>query len=195
MDNLYIDYGFKIDTDLFRLEFVPGRLGRAQVSRRAGGVLVALPAGFDTAAPASQAWLRKVLESILREQARALLPPRLAAFAACYGLRYNAVRIKDARTRWGSCSSLGNINLSFWLLFAPGRLVDYVLKHELAHLREMNHGPRFWQVLDGMTGGEARLLEKEMKAFSRTRMSFLSRRTRLVSGGNGSIIPTKGNSF
>lgn len=174
MENLYIDYGSVVDTDLFRLELVPGGMKCAQMSSRAGQVTVALPESFDVAAPGSQAWLRRVLESVLRRQARELLPPRLAAFAASYGLAYNGVRIKNARTRWGSCSSLGNINLSFWLLFAPSRLVDYVLKHELAHLREMNHGPRFWQVLDGMTGGEARQLEREMKEFSRSRMGFLS---------------------
>lgn len=182
MEHFHIDYGFKIDTDLLHVELVPGKLDRAQVSRRTGQALVALPAGFDTAATANQTWLRKVLESVLREQARILLPPRLSAFAACYGLRYKAVHIKNTRSRWGSCSSLGNINLSLWLLLAPGRLVDYVLKHELAHLREMNHGPRFWQVLDGMTGGEARRLNEEMNHFSQSRMAMLSR---LMGRGRG----------
>jgi predicted metal-dependent hydrolase len=80
------------------------------------------------------------------------------------------IAIRDTTSRWGSCSSLGNINLSLWLLLAPEDLVDYVVKHELAHLNEMNHGPRFWAEVDRMTGGPGtgKALERRMKAFART---------------------------
>ena len=70
-------------------------------------------------------------------------------------------------TRWGSCSGLGNINLSLWLMLAPTHLVDYVIKHELAHLNEMNHGPRFWKELDAMTEGQAKMLAREIRQFTR----------------------------
>lgn len=177
MEDLHIGHSFKIDTDLLHVEFVPGRQDRAQVIRRAGKVCVALPAGFHADVPADRAWLCKAFEAVVREEARSILPLRLAALAARHGLRYKAVRIKNTRSRWGSCSSLGNINLSLWLMLAPERLVDYVLQHELAHLREMNHGPRFWQELDRMTGGKARLLEKEMRDFARSQMPRMLRLT------------------
>ena len=86
--------------------------------------------------------------------------------AEAYGFRYfNRITIKDIRSRWGSCSSLGNINLSLWLMLLPGEFSDYVIKHELAHLDEMNHGPRFWARLDAMTDGRARSLRRGLSAY------------------------------
>ena len=88
--------------------------------------------------------------------------------AARFGLRYNRVYIKDVKSRWGSCSSLGNINLSLWLMLAPIDLVYYVVYHELAHLNEMNHSARFWAQLDAFYGepGRGKFLESKMKAFA-----------------------------
>ena len=169
---LPIDYDFKIETDLLLLTFGPGRLSRAVVNSVPGREHIALPAQIALEDEAVQAWLWRVLVAALRRQAEAILPERLARLAG--GLRYHRVTIKDIHTRWGSCSSLGNINLSLWLMLAPSHLVDYVLCHELAHLREMNHGPRFWKVLDGMTGGRARELEREMRHFGRENSLFLT---------------------
>lgn len=61
-----------------------------------------------------------------------------------------AVKLKYTHSRWGSCSSTGNINLSTRLLFAPPAVVDYVIVHELAHLIEMNHSPRFWKIVENV---------------------------------------------
>lgn len=61
-----------------------------------------------------------------------------------------AVKLKYTHSRWGSCSTTGNINLSTRLLFAPQAVVDYVIVHELAHLIEMNHSPRFWKVVENV---------------------------------------------
>ena len=85
--------------------------------------------------------------------------------ASLLNCKVNKITIKDTKSRWGSCSSLGNINLSLWLMLLPGELSDYVIKHELAHLDEMNHGPRFWARLDAMTDGRARLLRRERDAY------------------------------
>jgi predicted metal-dependent hydrolase len=57
------------------------------------------------------------------------------------------VRLKYLHSRWGSCSSSSNINLSTRLLFAPEGVIDYVIIHELAHLQELNHSPRFWRLV------------------------------------------------
>lgn len=165
-----IDTSFHIHTELLELRFVadPSLAGRcdASLSRYPGNVSIALSPEVDWSVPRKQQWLNDVLADQLRRQAKEILPSRLDRMACLFDLRYRQVTIKRMHTRWGSCSASGNINLSLWLMMAPARLVDYVIKHELAHLDEMNHGPRFWALLDRMTDGQARRLQQEMKAFA-----------------------------
>jgi predicted metal-dependent hydrolase len=80
-----------------------------------------------------------------KEAARKLIRERLDEFAPRCEAIYNRVAIKDHTRRWGSCSSLGNLNFNYRLLFLPACLRDYVIIHELCHLKEFNHGPQFWQ--------------------------------------------------
>jgi len=89
-----------------------------------------------------------VLEKALREKARAVFGERLAHFAPGLGVATPPLRLSAARTRWGSCSHHGGISLNWRLVFMPLPVVDYVVAHELAHLREMNHSPRFWSVVE-----------------------------------------------
>ena len=89
-----------------------------------------------------------VLEKALREKARAVFSERLAHYAPALGVANPPLRLSSARTRWGSCSHYGGISLNWRLVFMPLAIVDYVVAHELAHLKEMNHGPRFWSVVE-----------------------------------------------
>lgn len=82
-----------------------------------------------------------------KEQARALIHDRLHHFNQHYGLTWNRVAIRNQRRCWGSCSSLGNLNFSYKLLFLPPHLTDYIVVHELCHLLELNHGQRFWELV------------------------------------------------
>lgn len=100
----------------------------------------------------------------LRSEARAALVPRLAELAAQHGFSYNSVRIKNNRSNWGSCSELGNINLNMNLVRVPEHLRDYVMLHELCHLRYLNHGAEFHALLDEVCPGN-RELQKELKEF------------------------------
>lgn len=84
----------------------------------------------------------------LRAQAKAELPLRLAELAARYGFKYNRVAIKHNATNWGSCSSKGNINLNLNIMRLPKVLQDYVLLHELCHLRHHDHGHAFHLLLE-----------------------------------------------
>lgn len=84
----------------------------------------------------------------LRRQAKSELPPRLALLATRYGFTYNRVTIKHNATNWGSCSSLGNINLNLNIVRLPRVLQDYVLLHELCHLRHQDHGQGFHLLLE-----------------------------------------------
>lgn len=157
---------FSIQTDQLTFRLLGGTSGRASVRRSVGHVELMLPRDFDFKNPDRQRWLILVIIKELRFQATQILPQRLDALAQRYHLRHQRTCIKNITSRWGSCSSLGNINLSLWLMLAPQRLTDYVILHELAHLNEMNHGPRFWAEVDRMTQGQGHALEREMKQFS-----------------------------
>jgi predicted metal-dependent hydrolase len=106
-----------------------------------------------------------------RKRVKERLVPRFLEMAAKRGLTVRAVKVSSAKGRWGSCSSKGNINLSLYLVLLPHHLQDYVLQHELTHLLEMNHSPRFWARLDEVCGGRAKALRKEMRGYN---TSFLA---------------------
>ena len=86
----------------------------------------------------------------LRKQAKAYLPGRLAELAAQHGFSYNQVRIKHNVSNWGSCSVKKNINLNLNLMRLPAELQDYVMLHELCHLKYMNHGKEFHALLESV---------------------------------------------
>ena len=100
----------------------------------------------------------------LRAEAKAALPPRLAQLAALHGFTYNKVRIKHNSSNWGSCSELGNINLNLNLMRLPEHLRDFVMLHELCHLRYLNHGPEFHALLESVCPGH-RTLARELKTY------------------------------
>ncbi len=83
----------------------------------------------------------------LREEARATFTPRLLAFAAQFGLTVTRVSIRNQRSRWGSCGPDGHISLNWRLLRMPAEVQDYVLIHELMHLRQPNHSPAYWALV------------------------------------------------
>ena len=81
----------------------------------------------------------------LQERARRELPPRLLALAARHGLSVTKISIRNQRLRWGSCGPSGHICLNWRLVLMPDWVCDYVLVHELMHLRRMDHSPKFWK--------------------------------------------------
>lgn len=91
--------------------------------------------------------LRERVKLWFQDEARRLFGERLDLYAPRVGVSYSAYAISSAGTRWGSCTVAGNIRLNWKLIHYPLALLDYVVVHELAHLREMNHSPRFWAVV------------------------------------------------
>ena len=91
--------------------------------------------------------LRRILEAWFRQQAEQTLPESLYRFAGRLGLEPARVTIRAQRSRWGSCSTAGAISLNWRLVLLPKRLVDYVLVHELCHLRHMDHSRKFWDLV------------------------------------------------
>ena len=110
--------------------------------------IIEVPAGFSAPNVVSQKALRDVLVEVLREEAKILLPQKLAYFAEQYGFKFGKVTVKHNSSNWGSCSRAGNINLNLNLIRLPEPLCDYVLLHELCHLKELNHGPLFHALLE-----------------------------------------------
>ena len=94
--------------------------------------------------------LRPTLEAHFRRVARIELPPRTWELAAVTGVEVREVVVRDQRTRWGSCSSSGTISLNWRLVQAPAFAADYIVLHELMHLREMNHSDRFWALVEAV---------------------------------------------
>ena len=160
-----IDLDYRIDTEFFKLCLVGGERDRFFSRSELGEMQIICPPDADFSNKELQAWLRKVIEEALRRNAKIILPPRLYALSLQHNLSYKSVKINSSSGRWGSCSARGNINLSYFLVLLPRHLIDYVLLHELAHTREMNHGERFWALLDGMTDGKAQLLRSELRKY------------------------------
>lgn len=99
-----------------------------------------------------------------RESARALVTQRLEHFNKYYQLEYYRVSVKNQRTKWGSCSSRKNLNFSYRIIFLPPHLQDYLIVHELCHLKEMNHGEHFWNLV-AETVPDCRKLNLELKKY------------------------------
>jgi predicted metal-dependent hydrolase len=95
----------------------------------------------------TKARLNLVLEEWYRREAEKLIRKRVDELRSRLGITYGRLSIRGARTRWGSCSQKGNLNFNWKLMMAPEPVIDYVIIHELAHLKEMNHTKKFWSLV------------------------------------------------
>lgn len=102
----------------------------------------------------------------LRRAAKEDLPPRIARLSAATGLKYEKLSIRASRTKWGSCSGSNHISLSLFLMTLPEVLRDFVILHELCHTVHHNHSPRFHALLDRLTGGREKELNRALRAYA-----------------------------
>ena len=116
------------------------RLGYA--STLVDPALIELRLALPLAAPEPD--VRQALKEWLQLQAHSIIGERLAGFADRIPARFAGWRLSSARTQWGSCSRDGRVRLNWRLVHFEGAVIDYVIAHELAHLHELNHSPRFW---------------------------------------------------
>jgi predicted metal-dependent hydrolase len=124
---------------------VPGALLHEDTSTLPGVPRRTLHLGLPQAAAPEQ--IRDLVQSWLQRQARRLFEERCALYAARLGVRMTRLALSSASTRWGSASADGSIRLNWRLVHFGLPVIDYVVTHELAHLREMNHSPAFWDVV------------------------------------------------
>ncbi|TWB22772.1 hypothetical protein FBZ89_103402 [Nitrospirillum amazonense] len=144
-----------------RQPFVDGMavplLGRSAIihhdpGRRGGARLVEGLAGLELRVGGEAEFLNRRVTDFLKAEARRHLSALTAETAARAGLRASGVSVRDTRSRWGSCSATGRISYSWRLILAPPQIVAYVVAHEVAHLKEMNHGPNFWALCAVLAG-------------------------------------------
>lgn len=157
------DLNFSIEAECFRLKLETSPLKNFTVSMRNETVVIACPAHADFTTERVQTLVKNAVMRAMRKKAEEYLPPLVQYWSSLFDLPYNKVTISKARSRWGSCSSKRDISLSFYLMLLPAHLMDYVILHELAHTREMNHGPKFWELLNQLTDGKALALRKELR--------------------------------
>ncbi|HAQ21520.1 MAG TPA: M48 family peptidase [Prolixibacteraceae bacterium] len=129
-----------------------------------GIIQIFIPENVNHQQPKVQEFIKKTLIEVMRREAKIYLPERLKELADKHNFNYQNVTIKNASTRWGSCSSANNINLNLHLMRVPEHLTDYVLLHELAHTVVKNHGEKFWLLLE-QCYPNARKADKEMNNY------------------------------
>ena len=103
-------------------------------------------------------WIQENLKNLVKkdnsdyllrkEEARKIILSRVEYFSKLYGYRYNDVRIKNNSSNFGSCSKLGNLNFNYKIAFFDSELLDYIVVHELCHLKEFNHSQKFWDLVE-----------------------------------------------
>ena len=160
-ENITPDYRIETERFTFSLE----ESSRKEFFIRYDGTHATLlyPRGTEFGERNMQEWLQRVRITALRSIAQRVLPARLRTLAAQHGFQYTRVTLRDSHTRWGSCSNRKSISLSIYLQLLPQELADYVLLHELCHTMELNHGERFWALMDRVTGGKAKSLREKLK--------------------------------
>ncbi len=178
MDNNLFPYQIKISPRARRI--------RISISRESG-VVVTLPRGAKESTAREfvakkQGWILKGLNYFkkfpgkvfiksgkreylkYKQEALALAKNKAFAWNEIYGFKFNRISIKNQKTRWGSCSKKGNLNFNYKIVHLPEKVVDYLVVHELCHLKEMNHSKNFWALV-GQCVPNYRELRAELRNF------------------------------
>ena len=158
---IVIEEGSVLNTKLYNVLFFKGD----KFQLRAQGNTVNLFVK-DFHSPESRIYIENAITHLYRYEAKKLFPARLAKLAELHGFKYNGITIRNNKCNWGSCSSRNNISLNLQMMKLPDELIDYILLHELVHTVVKNHGPVFWEKLNGVTHHKAKELAREVKKYS-----------------------------
>lgn len=116
-------------------------LRHAVVSREENRLVVSTPI-------TDSFWVQEAIVRWYVEEAKQVLSERTKYYSGLMDASYGRITIRDQKSRWGSCSGKGNLNFNFRLIMAPLEIVDYVVVHELCHLKYMDHSPQFWEEVE-----------------------------------------------
>ena len=140
------------------IRFIIDGAGNAvKIKRGAEYDLITYPANCP------EATIAEAVTRILKKEAAAYLPERAAQLASVHGFQYSRLALKNNKTNWGSCSGKNNINLNIHLMRLDKELADFVILHELCHLRHRNHGPEFHKLLNKLCGGREKELNSRLR--------------------------------
>jgi predicted metal-dependent hydrolase len=156
--------GNLFSTRNYRYEVVPASVQKVRIRYSGQEKLVCFdyPQETSVESPEIQKKLKKVIEGVLRFEAKRFLPSRTAELASKLDYQINRVSVKNNKTNWGSCSNLKNINLNLHLMRLSDRMIDFIIVHELVHTVIPNHGVKFKATMKKYFP-DAGELEKEMK--------------------------------
>ncbi len=129
----------------YKLTYKPHKLKRAKLKIEGDVFVVYLYEKVKEAEGFKQA--KKVVEDFYKKKATEIVHDRLQYFNDYYKHKYNKVTLRNQKSRWGSCSALKNLNFNWRLSMAPIEIIDYVIVHELCHLKQMNHSQKFWDLV------------------------------------------------
>lgn len=146
----------------FTLSIETRKVQNYYMSLKDGVLYIVCPDNVDFDNILVQETIKNYIEKAMRYEANRLFPQKISALAKQYNFTYTDLKINKSRSRWGSCSSKKGINLSYFCNLLPEYLIDFVMLHELCHTIEMNHGERFWKLLDSVTDGKAKQLTLEL---------------------------------
>ncbi|MCF8242884.1 MAG: M48 family metallopeptidase [Melioribacteraceae bacterium] len=146
------------------LKLIPQMRDDYLISINETEIKINFPIGTEHNSDRMQSVIKWSIVRALKKEASEYIPRRVKEFAEKLNLSYNNIRLKNIKTRWGSCSNKNNLNFSVHLMQLPNHLIDYVILHELAHTIEKNHSVKFWKLLDSFTGN-AKKLDKELKKY------------------------------
>lgn len=147
----------------YRLKFKAGPPA-SNTQARLGINSITITSSLPPADASVQAKAKAAAERALKKDAQILLSSRLNELAAKHGLPYRSFKVKRLSSRWGSCSSQGDITLNYFLIQLPWHLIDYVILHELAHTVHHDHSRRFWQSLETISP-DFKSLRKEIRSY------------------------------
>ena len=163
--NILIDENSKLQTLTFTVEARAVARKNIYFSLKNSVLTIEFPIGTDCKDVQTQQHFWNGISYFLRKEAKRLLPDRTKQLAAKFGFEYSDVKIQSSKSRWGSCSGLKSINLSLYLMLLTAPLIDYVILHELCHTKEMNHGIRFWKLMDRVTDCKSKELRAQLKKY------------------------------
>jgi predicted metal-dependent hydrolase len=143
---------------------IPHRIRHLGVGWRQGTVF----ADGEILVGGEAAHVARRVRDALAERARQELARRSRALAESIGRKVTRVSVRDTKSRWGSCSAAGSLAFSWRLILAPERVLDYVVAHEVAHLVHLNHGVRFWRLVEKLAPGAA--TQREWLSANRVRL-------------------------
>lgn len=161
-----IDHSYSYKNRYFRLDIAS--IGKLKFQLYIGDDYVTLycPKSIDRSDHRFKEGVEWAITEGLRSFMRSKILPRIDLLAKRHNFSCGKTTVRKSTRQWGSCSSLGNISLSIYLLQLPERLIDYVILHELCHTVELNHSSRFYQLLDKVAGGKSDELKRELRGYS-----------------------------